>query len=115
MSLMEHDGYLALIELDEEESELLRGEVVNTRSVVTFYGASVKELEAEFATSIRIYLDVCKERGIQPEKPFSGNFMVRIGPEAHRAVALAAALAHMRVNKWVAGALAREAQDQEPN
>lgn len=115
MSLLQHDGYLALIELDEEESGLLRGEVVNSRSVVTFYGASVKELKAEFATSIQVYLDVCKERGIQPEKPFSGNFMVRMDPDAHRAIALAAARAHMSVNKWVAEALAREAKGQEAN
>lgn len=112
MSLMNHDGYLALIDFDEE-SGLLRGEVVNSSSVVTFYGASITELRAEFATSMQVYLDVCKEKEIQPEKPFSGKFMVRIDPDAHRAIALAAARAHLSVNKWVAEALAREAKDQE--
>ena len=115
MSLMNHDGYLAFIELDEEGSGLLRGEVVNSNSVVTFHGASVEELRAEFATSIQVYLDVCKEKGIQPEKPFSGKFMVRIAPDAHRAIANAAARSHMSINKWVAAALAREAKDQEAN
>ena len=111
MSLMEHDGYLAQIELDDE-SGLLRGEVVNSRSVVTFYGSSLKELEREFATSIRVYLDACKEEGIAPEKPFSGKFMVRLDPEAHRAIAVAAARSHLSVNRWVAEALAREAKAQ---
>ena len=62
---------------------------------------------------MQVYLDVCKEKEIQPEKPFSGKFMVRIDPDAHRAIALAAARAHLSVNKWVAEALAREAKDQE--
>jgi len=31
-----------------------------------------------------VYLEVCGERGVEPEKPFSGRFNLRMAPEVHR-------------------------------
>ncbi|MEY3552667.1 MAG: hypothetical protein RL735_1015, partial [Pseudomonadota bacterium] len=44
-----------------------------------------------------------------PEKPFSGQFVVRVDPPIHRAVATAAKQAGMSLNKWVAVTLERAA------
>jgi predicted HicB family RNase H-like nuclease len=37
------------------------------------------------------YLEICKEQGNEPEKAFKGTFNVRISPELHQRVAVAAA------------------------
>jgi predicted HicB family RNase H-like nuclease len=66
-----------------------------------FYGRDVDELRAEFARSAEEYEALCREQGIEPEKPYSGSFLVRADPELHRAVALAAARAQKSVNAWV--------------
>ena len=42
---MNYKGYIGKVEYDEE-NHIFSGEVINTRSVITFQGDSVKELES---------------------------------------------------------------------
>jgi predicted HicB family RNase H-like nuclease len=108
MAAMTHDGYVATIELDEEAG-LFHGEVVNTRDVLTFQGRTLDELRVAFADTIADYIEWCQERGKEPERPYSGNFTVRISPELHRRVATAAAKNGKSVNTFVAETLERSA------
>jgi len=80
---MKYKGYEGAVKFDEE-SGIFHGEVVNTRDVITFQGTSVAELQKAFRDSIDDYLAFCEERGEEPDKPFSGNFVVRIPPDLHR-------------------------------
>nr|WP_218916493.1 toxin-antitoxin system HicB family antitoxin [Rubinisphaera brasiliensis] len=41
------------------------------------------------------------ERGEEPDKPFSGQFVTRISPELHRQINLAATLAGKSLNAFV--------------
>ncbi len=109
MATMRFDDYVARVEYDAEE-RLFRGRVLNIPDTVTFYGASAKDLEREMRRSIRTYLEVCRERGIDPAKPFSGRFNLRLTPGQHRAISSAAAVAGKSLNAWVAEALEREAE-----
>jgi predicted HicB family RNase H-like nuclease len=106
MTTMHHDGYDAHVEYDDE-AELFHGEVLNLRDVVTFQGRSVDELKQALADSIADYRAFCAERGEEPEKPFSGQFVVRVEPGLHRAAVSAARRAGLSLNKWVASALER--------
>lgn len=106
MTTMHHEGYIATIDLDEDAG-LFHGEVVNTRDVLTFQGRTLDELRAAFADTIADYVDWCKERGKEPERPYSGNFSLRISPELHRRVAAAAARTGKSINGYVADALER--------
>lgn len=108
MTVMHHRSYEALVEYDEE-AELFHGEVLNLRDVITFQGRSVDELKQALADSIDDYLAFCAERGEEPEKPFSGQFVVRVDPGLHRAVASAARRAGLSLNKWVARTLEQAA------
>ncbi len=106
MTTMHHAGYVAMIELDEDAG-LFHGEVINTRDVLTFQGATLKELRKAFADTVADYLAWCRERGKRPERPYSGNFTVRLPPELHRRVAVAAAREGKSVNAYVAEALGK--------
>ncbi len=108
MNTMTCNGYEALVEYDED-AELFHGEVLNLRDVITFQGKSVDELKGAFSASIDDYLAFCRERGEEPEKPYSGQFVVRVDPPLHKAVATAAKRAGQSLNKWVATALASAA------
>jgi predicted HicB family RNase H-like nuclease len=57
------------------------------------------------ADSVEDYLAFCAERGEAPDQPFSGRFTVRLSPEQHRKVILAAEKAGKDVAQWVAEAL----------
>ena len=54
------------------------GEVIDLRDVITFQGASIDEIETAFQESIDDYLEFCKELGEEPDRPFSGRFMLRL-------------------------------------
>ena len=85
----------------DADASIFHGEVINTRDVITFQGQSVDELVAAFHGSVDDYLAFCTERGEQPDKPFSGQFMTRIPPELHREVNIAARVAGKSLNAWV--------------
>jgi predicted HicB family RNase H-like nuclease len=98
--MMEYKGYLGRVEYDDE-AEVFHGEVINTRDVITFQGATVAELKKSFRDSVEDYLAFCSERGEEPEKPFSGQFVTRVSPDLHRRINLAARLAGKSLNAWV--------------
>lgn len=106
MTTMSYKGYEAIVEYDPE-AEIFHGEVANLRDVITFQGKSVNELKKAFAESIEDYLEFCKERGEEPEKPFSGQFVVRTDPELHKDVSLAARREGLSLNKWITKTLER--------
>ncbi len=99
--MMEYKGYVGRVEFDDEAG-LFHGEVLDTRDVITFQGKSVAELKAAFKGSIDDYLAFCEQRGEEPNKPFSGQFVTRISPELHRQVNLAAGISGKSLNAWVA-------------
>jgi len=101
---MEYQGYLAKVEFDDE-ANMLHGEILNLRDVITFEGSTVEELRHAFKDSVEDYLDFCAERNEEPEKPFSGKFMVRIDPELHREIYLRARMADKSLNSWISEAL----------
>ncbi len=97
---MEYKGYLGHIEYDDQ-AEIFHGEVIHTRDVITFQGTSVAELRKAFKDSIDDYLAFCAERGEQPDKPFSGQFVTRISPDLHRNITAAATISGQSLNSWV--------------
>jgi predicted HicB family RNase H-like nuclease len=103
--MLEYKGYRGRVEFDDEAGIFL-GEVLGLRDVVTFRGTSVAELEEAFRDSIDDYLEFCEERGEEPDRPFSGNFMVRLPPELHRDVFLESQREGKSLNQWVAEKLA---------
>ena len=104
--MMNYKGYNATVEFDDE-AMVFHGEVAGIRDVVTFQGKTVKEIERAFHDSVDDYLDLCKERGEEPDKPFSGKFVVRVSPEIHRKVYMAAKKAGQSINGWLSKNLQR--------
>src|SRR5437868_3048547 len=99
--MMHYKGYIGKVDFDDE-ARIFHGEILGTRDVITFQGQNVDELQTAFRESIDDYLAFCKERGEQPDKPFSGQFIMRVSPELHRQIHLAASMANKSLNAWVA-------------
>jgi predicted HicB family RNase H-like nuclease len=103
MNVMTVDGYQAKIEYDPE-TDLFRGEILGLTGGADFYGKNPKELRTEFRKSLEVFLAVCKEKGIEPRRSFSGKFNLRIPPELHERLAIVAQAEGKSLN-----ALAQEA------
>ena len=89
MNTMTLDGYSAKIEYDAE-LDLFRGEVLGLTGGADFYGKNPKELRAEFKKSLQVFLEVCREKGIEPRRNYSGKFNLRIPAELHEKLAIVA-------------------------
>ena len=101
---MNYKGYFAKVEFDPED-HIFVGQVLGIRDVVGFHGESVSELKAAFAEAVDDYLAACTELGQEPNKPYSGNLMLRIPAEIHAAVASAAESSGKSINQWAAKVL----------
>lgn len=109
MTLMRHSDYVARVTYDEEIDSFF-GEVINTSDVITFYGRSVEDLKREMAASIEVHLEACRAKGVEPSRPYSGKFNVRLSPAEHARIAGAAAAAGKSMNAWIADILAEAAE-----
>ena len=104
MNLMTHAGYQAKIEYDEDLDQF-RGEILGLNGGADFYGKNPKELRAEFKKSLEVFLAVCNEKGMEPRRNFSGKFNLRISPELHERLAIAAQAEGKSINSIAQEAL----------
>ena len=100
VNIMTLDNYCARIEYDPELDQF-RGEILGLNGGADFYGKNPEELRREFKRSLKVYLDVCKEKGIPPFKNYSGKFNLRVSKELHSKIAMEAAAEGKSLNQWV--------------
>jgi len=100
MNTMEHKGFAARVEYSEEDSCFI-GHIAGIRDVIGFHGESVAELRAAFEEAVDDYLATCKKLGKAPNKPYSGQFRLRLAPELHARAAMLAETRGKSLNTWV--------------
>lgn len=86
-NLLAYKNYNGTVEYSKED-KCLYGKVVGIKSLLSYEGKSVQELEEDFQKVIDEYLEDCKEQNVLPEQPYKGSFNVRINPELHRIIAI---------------------------
>jgi predicted HicB family RNase H-like nuclease len=108
--MMEYKGYFAKVEFDDA-SGVFHGEIINLRDVIRFEGETAKELKQAFYDSVDDYLEFCAKRGEDPEKPYSGKFVVRVEPELHKNITIEARKTDNSLNVWVNDAISKALKD----
>ena len=110
MNTVNYKGYVARIETDLED-RILVGRVTNTRDIIGFHGGTVSEALESFHAAIDEYLEDCKQKGVDPDKPYSGKFNLRLPPQLHSKVAVAAEGAGKSLNQWVVDKIEQATQN----
>ena len=108
--MLMYKGYIGHVEFDDE-ADIFYGEVINTRDVITFQGKSATEIKKAFRESVDDYLNFCDKRNEEPDKPFSGKFNLRIDPELHKQVYIAARQHKLSLNQWITEAIKHHIQE----
>jgi predicted HicB family RNase H-like nuclease len=104
MNVMTVGDYQAKIEYDAG-IDMFRGEILGLSGGADFYGKTPKELRSEFRKSLAVFLEVCREKGIEPRRSYSGKFNLRIPPELHEKLAIAAQAEGKSINTLAQEAL----------
>jgi predicted HicB family RNase H-like nuclease len=95
-----HKGYDGSV-LYSAEDNLLHGNLLGIRDMVTFDGQNLKELQKNFRDAVEEYLQMCAEIGKSPNVPYKGSFNVRVTPDLHRRVVRLAERKHKKLNAVV--------------
>lgn len=103
---MHYKSYYGSVHFDDKEL-FFYGNVEFIRASVTYEATDARGLRKAFEDSIDEYLDLCKTQDIEPETPFKGSLNVRLGPELHRRVAIAAEHHHSTINKFIVETLSQ--------
>ena len=101
---MEYKGYIGNVEFSEED-EVFFGKVLGIRSLVSYEGATAKDLIKDFHDAVDDYLALCKAEGREPERAYKGSFNIRISPELHKQAIRCAESNQMSLNSFVEKAL----------
>lgn len=113
MNAMSYKGYTARIEYDDDD-EIFFGRIAGIRDGVSFHSETVAGLKTAFREAVDDYIDTCAKIGKSPQKPYSGNLMLRVDPVVHSRVALAAEVAGKSLNQWGEDVLREAAEKQIP-
>src|ERR1700741_159069 len=100
MNNMDINGYEAVISYDPEIN-MFRGEFVGINGGADFYASTVDDLRKEGEISLKAFLDMCTEDGVEPRKRFSGRFNLRVPPALHQQLATQAAAHGKSINAWI--------------
>ncbi len=109
MNAMEINGYRAIIQYDPD-IEMFRGEFIGLNGGADFYAKDIEGLRHEGEISLKVFLNMCKEEGVEPRKEYSGKFNLRVPPEVHAELAARAAAAGKSLNQWITDMLDQSIQ-----
>jgi len=109
MNSMTYKGYFAKINFDDRDN-IFWGKVIGIKDNITFEGETVTELKKDFHNAIDHYLAICEQENITPDKPYSGKLTLRLPPQTHAEIAMAAAQKGTSLNKWVTDTLTQAVQ-----
>ena len=105
MNILEINGYRAVVQYDPD-IDMFRGEFLGLNGGADFYAKDIDTLRKEGDISLRVFLDMCQEDGVEPRKKYSGKFNLRVSPRLHSEIATRATAAGKSLNQWVADTLA---------
>jgi predicted HicB family RNase H-like nuclease len=103
---LEYKGYHGSVEYSAPD-HCFHGRILGIRSFILYEGVDADSIEQDFHEAVDDYLDLCKSKGLEPEKEYSGTFQVRIAPDTHRELMLQAEARGKKMNAVVSEALDR--------
>ena len=112
-NLLNHNGYSGTVEV-YLDNYCLFGTVLFVTDKIIYQGGSISELKSSFESAVEEYLETCKEIGKSPDKPFSGSFNVRVGPEIHKVLSLKAVEAGLSLNSFISKAITSYLEAKPP-
>ena len=105
MGKLRYKGYTGSVDYSEEEDYLFGKVLGLRRDCITYEGESVQEIKKDFEDAIDHYLRNCAARGVLPEKPYNGKFVIRMPSDLHRQAAEQAEYLGISINDFINDAI----------
>ncbi|UOD49819.1 type II toxin-antitoxin system HicB family antitoxin [Orrella daihaiensis] len=111
-TLLGHKGYHGSIEPSVRDGQL-KGHILFIEDTVAYAAPTIPELQRAFEQAVDDYLEDCARTGKFPQRPFKGQFNVRIAPHLHQTAVLRAEAEGTSLNNVVVRALRNFLQEAE--
>lgn len=103
-NLLKYKGYYGTVEYCSN-NQMLTGKVIGVNRLISYKGESVDALIHDFEAAVDDYLDLCEEKGLEPDKTYKGCFNVRVCPDLHKDLVLYSAAKGKNLNTVVEEAI----------
>jgi len=103
-NVMTIGGHRAVVQFDPDIN-MFRGEFLGLNGGADFYADSIEGLHREGEISLKVFLAMCEEDGVDPVRHFSGKFQVRVPETVHAQAAEAARAKGVSLNQFVQEAI----------
>ena len=100
LNLLHHAGYVGSVEVSVKDG-CLHGRLLHVDALVTYEGDTVAQIQSNFEAAIDRYLQHCKSIRKAPDRPYTGSFNVRLGPDRHRWLVQTAAARSTTINDLI--------------
>jgi len=113
-NLLSYKGFYGSVNFSAAD-DVFYGKVEGVHDLVSFEGATVKELKQDFQKAVEDYILFCKKKGNPVQKSLMGSFNIRIKPDIHQRAAIVALQKNISLNHLVQQAIERELSLVEEN
>jgi predicted HicB family RNase H-like nuclease len=110
MNTLSYKDYIGTVSYSSED-EVFYGKLEHINDLITFESENAHDLKKAFEEAVDDYIAFCKEKGVEPEKPFKGSFNVRVKPYLHKQAYLKALKSGMTLNKFIETAIENELKE----
>jgi predicted HicB family RNase H-like nuclease len=107
MNTLTYKNYIGSVSFSSED-EVFYGKIEHINDLITFESDNAHDLKKAFREAVDDYTSFCKEKGIDPDKPFKGSFNVRLKPSVHKLLYQKAIQKGMSLNKFIETTLEKE-------
>lgn len=101
---LEYKGYYTKPQFDAD-TLTIHGRIEGINDYIDFETENTKDITNAFHEAVDDYLAFCREVGKSPEKTYKGSFNIRISPELHKSLAIAAFKSGESLNSLVEKAI----------
>jgi predicted HicB family RNase H-like nuclease len=113
-NILEYKEFIGSVNYTDED-ECFYGRIEGINDLVTFEGASVKELKKSFKAAVEDYIELCKELNKEPYKSVKGSFNIRLEPKLHYSAIYTALKKGISLNQFVTEAIKNNVDKKSHN
>ena len=106
-NILQYKDFIGSVHFSAEDG-VFYGKIEGIKSMVSFEGETVKELEEDFHNAVNDYINYCERHGIQSKKSYSGKLSITISPSEHSLIAAVAKNKGISVAAFVKNAITKE-------
>ncbi|MDR1356188.1 MAG: type II toxin-antitoxin system HicB family antitoxin [Tannerellaceae bacterium] len=102
--VLTYKGFIGSVHFLSDDNVFF-GKVEGINDLITFEGETVKELTDAFHYMVDEHITDCEKENVPVEKSYNGSFNIRLTPNLHRQVAIAAKMRGSTLNSFVKEAI----------